>query len=109
MYVVNMGSGCSPRAGYVLDYLKENNGPKQGHAIHMDKTTTKVHIMFNCFAKKDGFSLNDAICAGHKSQKDLFDVLIRLRRRPVAVACDIKELYLQVIEVPIFSHIVERP
>ena len=54
--------------------------------------------MFNCSAKTDGFSLNDAICATSKSQKVLSDVLIRFRRSSVAVACDIKELYLQVIE-----------
>lgn len=40
--------------------------------------------------------MNDAICAGPKLQKDLFDVLIRFRRNPVALACDIKEMYLQV-------------
>ena len=48
--------------------------------------------MFDC---SDGVSLNDAICAGPKLQKDLFDVLIRLRRNPVALACDINEMYLQ--------------
>ena len=62
----------------------------------MDKTTTKVRIVFDCSAKTDGVSLNDVICAGPKLQKDLFDVLIRFRRNPVALACDIKEMYLQV-------------
>jgi len=62
----------------------------------MDKTTTKVRIAFDCSIKTDGVSLNDAICAGPKLQKDLFDVLIRLRRNPIALACDIKEMYLQV-------------
>ena len=64
--------------------------------IRMDKTTTKVRIVFDCSAKTDGVSLNDAICAGPKLQKDLFDVLIRFRRNPVALAFDIKEMYLQV-------------
>ena len=41
-------------------------------------------------------SLNDAICAESKSQKYLVDVLIRFRRSPKALACDIKEMYLQV-------------
>jgi len=59
----------------------------------MDKTTTKVRIVFDCSAKTDGVSLNDAICAGPKLQKDLFDVLIRFRRNPMALA---KEMYLQV-------------
>ena len=62
----------------------------------MDKTTTKVRIVFDCSAKTDGVSLNDVICAGPKLQKDLFDMHIRFRRNPVALACDIKEMYLQV-------------
>lgn len=62
--------------------------------VRMDKTTTKVRIVFDCSAKTDGVSLNDVICAGPKLQKDLFDVLIRFRRNPVALACDIKEMYL---------------
>ncbi|PFX19092.1 hypothetical protein AWC38_SpisGene16530 [Stylophora pistillata] len=64
--------------------------------IRMDKATTKIRIVFDCSAKTDGVSLNDAICAGPKLQKDLFDVLIRFRRNPIALACDIKEMYLQV-------------
>ena len=46
--------------------------------------------------KMDALSLNDAICAGPKLQKDFFDVLIRFRRSPIALECDIKETYLQV-------------
>ena len=64
--------------------------------VRMDKTTTKVRIVFDCSAKTDGVSLNDVICAGPKLQKDLFDVLIRFRRNPVALAWDIKEMYFQV-------------
>jgi hypothetical protein len=65
----------------------------------MDKSTTKVRIVFDCSAKHDGMSLNDVIHAGPKLQQDLFNVLMRFRRNPVAVACDIKEMYLQ-IEIP---------
>lgn len=50
--------------------------------IRMDKTTTKVRIVFDCSAKTDGVSLNDAICVGPKLQKDLFDTLIRFRKTP---------------------------
>lgn len=52
----------------------------------MDKTTTKVCIVFDCSTKKDGVSLNDAIDTGHKLQKDLFDVLIRFRRNTIVLA-----------------------
>ena len=61
----------------------------------MDKTTTKVRIVLDCSDKFDGISLN-VIYAGLKLQRELIDVLIRCRQNPVAVACDIKETYLQV-------------
>ena len=63
----------------------------------MDKTSTKIRIVFHCSAKTDGISLNDVIYAGPKLQQELFDVLIiRFRRNPVALVCDIKKMYLQV-------------
>ena len=64
--------------------------------VRLDKSTTKVRIVFDCSVKCDGVSLNDEIHAGPKLQQDLFDVLLRFRRDPVAVACDIKEMYMQI-------------
>ena len=64
--------------------------------VRMDKTTTKVRIVFDCTAKCNGVSLNDMIYAGPKLQQDLFNVLVRFRRNPVGIACDIKEMYLQI-------------
>ena len=60
--------------------------------VRMDKTTTKVRIVFDCSDKYDGISLNDVIYTGPKLQRELIDVLIRFRRNPVAVTCDIKEI-----------------
>ena len=59
----------------------------------MDKTTTKVRSVFDCAAKCKDISLNDMIYAGPKLQQDLFNVLVRFRRNPVGIACDIKEMY----------------
>ena len=42
--------------------------------IRMDKSTTKVRMVFDCSAKYEGISLNDVIYAGPKLQKNLFDV-----------------------------------
>ena len=63
--------------------------------VRMDKSTRKVRIVFDGAAKCDGISLNDMIHAGPKLQQDLFNVLVRFRRNPIGVACDIKEMYLQ--------------
>lgn len=39
---------------------------------------------------------NHVIDAGPKLQRELFDVLIRFHRNPVALVCDIQEMYLQI-------------
>jgi len=64
--------------------------------VRMDKTTTKVQIVFDCAAKCNGISLNDMIFAGPRLQQDLFNMLVRLHRNPVGIACNIKEMYLQI-------------
>ena len=64
--------------------------------VKMSKSTTKVRIVFDCSAKCKGISLNDVIHAGPKLQRELFDVLIRFRCNPVALVCDIQEMYLQI-------------
>ena len=64
--------------------------------VRMDKASTKVRIVFDCAAKCNGISLNDMINAGPKLLQGLFNVLVRFRRNPVGIACDIKEMYLQI-------------
>ena len=81
------------KKGYLRRVSEEETTPP---VVRMDKTSTKVRIVFDCSAKMDGVSLNDVIYAGPKLQQELFDVLIRFRRNPIALACDVKEMYLQV-------------
>lgn len=57
--------------------------------IH-DKITTKTRIVFDAAAMFEGVALNDQIYQGPKRQCDMFDVLLRFRRYPVAVICDIE-------------------
>ena len=64
--------------------------------IRPERDTTKVRIVFDASAKQDGISLNDTIYQGPKLQNDLFDVLLRFRKHPVALVCDIEEMYLQI-------------
>ena len=47
-------------------------------------------------AKYEGVSLNDVVHQGPKLQRDLFDVLMRFRRFPIALVCDIAEMYLRI-------------
>lgn len=64
--------------------------------IRPDKDTTKTRIVFDASAKCEGVSLNDTIHQGPKLQRELFDVLLRFRRFPVAIVCDIAEMYLRI-------------
>jgi len=60
------------------------------------RVTTKTRIVLDASAKCNGISLNDLIYQGPKLQQGLFDVLLRFRKLPVAVVCDIAEMYLQI-------------
>ena len=64
--------------------------------IRPEKETTKVRIVFDASAKQDGISLNDIMYQGPKLQGNLFNVLLRFRKHPVAIVCDIEEMYLQI-------------
>ena len=64
--------------------------------LRPDKDTTKTRIVFDAAAKVEGVSLNDKIYQDPKLQRDLFDVLLRFRRYPIAVVCDIEEMYLRI-------------
>lgn len=64
--------------------------------VRKDRESTKVRVVYDAASKCEWVSLNDVIYNGPKLQNDLFDVLIRFRRRPIALICDISEMYLQI-------------
>ena len=68
--------------------------------VRPDRTTTKTRIVFDASAKFEGVYLNDAIYQGPKLQRELTDVLLRFRRNPVALMCDIAEMYLRIEVAP---------
>ena len=68
--------------------------------LRPDKDTTKTRIVFDASAKYEEISLNDRIHLGPKLQRDLFDVLLRFRRFPVAIVRDIAEMYLRIGILP---------
>ena len=93
------------KKGYIRRVPKEEHGVNGWLLPHFpvvrtDKETTKVRIVFDASAKHNDISLNDVIYQGPKLQRELFDVLLRFRRNPVAVVCDIAEMYLRVGIVP---------
>ena len=68
--------------------------------VRPDRTTTKTRIVFDASAKCEGFSMNDTILPGPKLQKNLNDVLLRFRKHPVALVCDIAEMHLRIEVAP---------
>ena len=64
--------------------------------VRTDRPSTKTRIVFDTSAKHCGVSLNDAIHQGPKLQQELFKVLICFRKYPVALVCDIAEMYLRI-------------
>ena len=90
------------KKGYIHKVSPEEKRPDQvwylPHfpVLRPEKSTTKTRIVFDASAKYQDVSLNDAVLQGPKLQNELFAVLLRFRRDPVAVMCDIKEMYLQI-------------
>ena len=52
--------------------------------------------MFDASAKYEGTSMNDKIHQGPKLQNEHFNVLLRFRKYPIGLICDIAEMYLRI-------------
>ena len=64
--------------------------------VRKDRSTTKVRILFDASVRYNSTAFNDVIYQGPKLQNDLFNVLLQFRRYPVALICNIVEMYLRV-------------
>ena len=90
-----------PQRGYISKVTPSKTEEKAWYLPHFavarpEKTTKKNRVVLDASAKFNGLSLNDVICQGPKLQRDIFDILIRFRRFPVALVCDIAEMYLRI-------------
>jgi len=68
--------------------------------VKPDRTTTKTRVVFYASAQYHCVSLNDTICPGPELQPNLFHVLPCFRKKPVALVCDIAEMYLRIEITP---------
>jgi hypothetical protein len=87
-------------AGYIKEVSidRESNCWYLPHfaVIREDRSTTKIRPVFDGSAKFKGFSLNDLIYDCPNLQSNLFDVLLRFRKNPIALTCDIEKMYLNI-------------
>ena len=65
-----------------------------------NRETTKTRMVLDCAAKFNEVSLNDTINPGPKLITELFDVIRRFRRYPVAISGDVSEMFMQIMLDP---------
>ena len=69
--------------------------------IRTDKSTSRVRIVYDASAKRDGPSLNDCLETGPNTLPQIIDILLRFRLNKIALISDIKQPFLNVsIPVP---------
>ena len=56
-------------------------------------STTKVRVAFDASGKENVTLMNDIVYTVTKLQRDLMEVLLRFRRFPVALVCDVAQMY----------------
>ena len=68
--------------------------------IRMDKETTKIRVVYDASAKRNGPNLNDCLYAGPPLTPLILEVLIRFRAHTVALTADIEKAFLNVAIAP---------
>lgn len=79
-------SNGSKDVGWFLPHFAVINPNKPG----------KVRLVFDCAAKSQGVSLNDHLLTGPDLLQSLLGVLWQFRQGPVAMAADIKDMFLKI-------------
>lgn len=89
---------------YLSEVSPESDDYSQGYfiphhaVVRRDKETTKVRIVLDASAKcHNGVSLNDVLHTGPNLQSDIFILLLNFRLFAVALAADIKQMYLRIL------------
>ncbi|GFQ87771.1 uncharacterized protein TNCT_586741 [Trichonephila clavata] len=65
--------------------------------IRSDKTTSRLRIVFDGSAHEDGHSsLNQSLYTGPNLHPNVFELLLRFRKNPVAFTADVQSAFLQI-------------
>ncbi len=65
------------------------------HGVYHQKKN-KIHVVFDCNASYQGFSLNGQLLQGPNLTNTLIGVLTRFREEPIAMMADIESMFYQV-------------
>ena len=90
----------------IIEKVNENKTPEKGnefflshrHVIRESEETTKITIVYDVSVKpnKDSVSLNECLETGTPLQNSLWNILLRLRFRPLQLRGDIKKAFLHI-------------
>ena len=85
---------------------RENQGteststPQQGNVwylphfgVYHPRKPTKIRVVFDSSAEFQGTSLNKELLSGPDTHNSLLGILIRFRKNPVGVVCDIEQMF----------------
>ena len=64
--------------------------------IRTDKSTSRVCIIYDASAKRDGRSLNDCLETGPNTLPQIIDILLRFGLNKITLIGDIKQAFLNV-------------
>ncbi len=65
------------------------------HGVYHPKKPDKLRVVFDCSARYQGKSLNDHLLSGPDLTNNLFGVLCRFRKHPIAITCDVEAMFHQ--------------
>lgn len=65
------------------------------HGVFNPQKPNKLRVVFDCSAKYEGQSLNDYLIQGPDLTNTLVGVLCRFRKEPIAIVCDIEQMFHQ--------------
>lgn len=65
------------------------------HGVFNPQKPNKLRVVFDCSAKYEGQSLNDYLLQGPDLTNTLVGVLCRFRKEPIAIVCDIEQMFHQ--------------
>ena len=64
--------------------------------LREDKSTTKLRIVYNASARKNGTALNDCLHTGPPLTSDTLAILIRFRVQSIALVADIEKAFFMI-------------
>ena len=73
--------------------IKEGNVWYMPHFSVRHKQKGKLRVVFDASAKFEGIAINDLLLSGPDQMNSLLGILLRFRKEPVAISCDIQQMF----------------